>query len=146
MAPERARSALCLALVLLCVGGCAHRPGAGHTVSPEPLVRFAPPPEGVEEIYLTALAVGRLVYRDGCFRITGGHQPGSGTALIWPHDYVAIERDGRQGVMDTAGRTAFEGEHVRLGGGGVDVLHAGVVHRHRAARCGGPYFGAYLAF
>lgn len=129
------------AAVVLAATACAHR-----TVTPSDLIRFTPPPDGFELVYTTALLAGRLQYRNGCFRVIPPHQTGSGVLVIWPHDYVAVQRDGRQGVMDPDGRTVFDGEQVRLGGGAVDELHAGILGRERAGECGGPYSGAYIQY
>lgn len=131
-------------LGLLLLGGCVHRPG--EVPAPDDLVRFAPPPPGTEVIHLTGSASGRLVFRDGCFRLVNGRQPAKGAVQIWPHDYVAVMRNGRHGVMDTEGRTAFDGDRVTLGGGSADGLPEHIVHRERAAACGGPYRSAWLPF
>lgn len=127
---------------LLAAFGCAH--DAPATASGDTLIRFAPPPDGAEIVRMTALLEGRLRYRDGCFRVDTRHAPEGGTRVIWPHDYVAVERRGHRGVMASDGRTVLEGDHVRLGGGAVDTLHDRIIGRDRAARCGGPYTGAYL--
>lgn len=132
------------AAVVLAMTACAHR--AVTPATPNGLIRFTPPPQDVELVYTTALLAGRLQYRDGCFRVIQPRQPGPGVLVIWPHDYVAVQRDGRQGVMDPEGRTAFDGERVELGGGVVDELHAGILGRERAAACGGPYGSAHIAY
>lgn len=102
------------------------------------------PPAGRKAAGPRALAERRLC-REGCLRMTGGgHRPAAGIARVRPRDVVAIERNGCLGVMDTGSRRASEGA-VRPGGGTVDALHGGEVHRDHAACCGGAYFGRYLS-
>lgn len=134
----------CILPMLVALAGCANR--AGDAPSPDDLVRYRPPPPGLEVIHLTGSTTGRLVHRDGCFRIANHRQAGGGTMLIWPHDYVAVMRNGRHGVMDSEGRTAFDGDWITVGGGSGDGLPEHVVHRERAAACGGPYASAWLPF
>ncbi|MET0327339.1 MAG: hypothetical protein ABW163_01065 [Luteimonas sp.] len=131
------------ASVVLATTACVH---SAITPAPNDLIRFTPPPAGVELVYTTGLLAGRLQHRDGCFRVVPRHGDGPAQVVIWPHDYVAVERGGRRGVMDAKGRTVFDGERVRLGGGVVDALHAGILNRERAAACGGPYGSAYISY
>lgn len=130
------------AAVVLATTACA--PRAITPVMPNDLIRFTPPPAGVELVHLTGLLAGRLQYRGGCFRVVNRDGDGPGQLVIWPHDYVAVERGGRRGVMDSEGRTVFDGDLVRLGGGAVDTLHAGILGREQAAACGGPFGSAHM--
>ncbi|UHH09099.1 hypothetical protein LU699_12435 [Luteimonas fraxinea] len=130
--------------LLVLVGACAHGPDGA--TDPEGLIRSAPPSAGMDVIYLTGSKTGRLVWRDGCFRIVTPQQRDGGTTLIWPHDYVAVVRDGRRGVMDSEGRTAFDGDRVTLGGGSGGGLPDDTINHARAAACGGPYASAWLPY
>lgn len=132
--------------LVLAMAGCT-TPRAAPAPAPAPaefLIRFAPPPAGDAVIRLTAEASGRLVHRDGCLRIVSERRPDVDMLVVWPTDYAAVSRGGRHGVMAPDGRTAFDGDRVRLGGGAIDALSDRVLHRDRAERCGGPYFGGYL--
>lgn len=126
----------------LAITGCAHR--SVVPVTPNDLVRFAPPPAGMEEIWLTGSASGRLAYRNGCFRLVRRDD----FTILWPHSYVAVVRsDGRRGVMDGGGNTAFDGDYVTLGGGGgSEEAPVHVLHRETAIACGGPYSSGWLPF
>jgi hypothetical protein len=135
--PTLIRSILALASIML--ASCAQQ-GARQTEMPH-LLRFMPPADEAEVVYLTAAAEGRLVYEDQCFRLKVHGQPPR--TIIWHSHFRGVDHNGTPGVVDGhTGTSARAGDHIRLGGGGVDAIGDNIEDRARAKRCGGPYISA----
>lgn len=135
--PTLIRSILALASIAL--ASCAQQ-GARQTAMPH-LLRFMPPADEAEVVYLTAAAEGRLVYEDQCFRLKVHGQPPR--TIIWHSHFRGVDHNGTPGVVDGhTGTSARAGDHIRLGGGGVDAIGDNIEDRPRAERCGGPYISA----
>ena len=131
--------ALMLLLPAVAIFGCAHR--RAHGDAPTALVRFAPPRAGMEGVFLTGALDGRLVVRDGCFRIRGGARyPDREPQIVWHNHFQLIHEGGRPGVLDTlTGAKVFAGDWVQTGGGVLLELHERVEQRGLGERCGGPW-------
>jgi len=120
--------------------------GCAHTTKTEqaealPLVRFPPPQENAEVVHLTAAAVGKLVYEQGCFKLRARGQPLQ--TIIWHSHFSLLSRDGKTGVVDEiSGESAFAGDEIRIGGGVVDSVGSNVENYARARECGAPYTSA----
>ncbi len=130
---------------VLAITACAH--GSIAPVVPNDLVRYEPPPPGLEDVWLTGSSTGRLAYRNGCFRLERASPPGDAT-LIWPHSYRSVTgSDGRRGVSDGNGNAVFDGDEVTLGGGsGGDEAPTRMFQREIAIACGGPYRSSWIPF
>ena len=121
------------------LASCAHK-GSEQTEAPL-LLRFLPPPEDAEVVYLTAAAEGRLIYEDGCFKLRTRGQPPQ--TVIWHSHFSGINRNGKPGIVDeNTGISAIAGDYVRIGGGVVDSIGDNVEDRALAQGCGGPYTSA----
>jgi hypothetical protein len=90
--------------------------------------------------FMTALAIGKLVVKDGCLRIGEGD---SSYLILWQPDYFVNNDDGVIEVLDRNGQVvARVGEEIRMGGGEVPLT----VELERQLReplpkeCPGPYW------
>ncbi|TDK33917.1 hypothetical protein [Luteimonas terrae] len=59
---------------VLAITACAH--GSIAPVVPNDLVRYEPPPPGLEEVWLTGSSTGRLAYRNGSSVSNAPRRPG----------------------------------------------------------------------
>ena len=121
------------------LASCAHK-GSEQTEAPL-LLRFLPPPEDAEVVYLTAAAEGRLIYEDGCFKLRTRGQPPQ--TVIWHSHFSLLSQDGKPGVLDENSReSAFAGDDIRIGGGVVESVGSNVENYALAMKCGAPYTSA----
>lgn len=133
------RAALLLAGLMACACGERAAPPvavseAPPTPAPAVLVRQADTPD---QVYLEALGGGKLVLRDGCFRIDNGQ--GEMRLVVWP-PRAALTADGK-GVTDGfTGTTVMEGDGIVIGGGEIGGLRADGLETPPPEACEGPYW------
>lgn len=84
-----------------------------------------------------ALNSGKLVLKDGCFRLAW---PGSSELLIWPHGYTYRVSGSRIDILNENGAVvAHSGQFIKLGGGEVPSIQY-LTGTRPPENCPGPYW------
>ncbi len=108
-------------------------------VTPDPTIHL-PELKTRSAAFMTALAIGKLVVKDGCLRIGEGD---SSYLVLWQPDYFVNNNNGVIEVLDRNGQVvARVGEEIQMGGGEVS-LTAELERQLRKPlpnECPGPYW------
>ena len=127
-------------LVLTLLISCAHTPSSKVVFAQLPS-----PPEGTEEVWLTARDSGYLVLDNGCLRIRSVENG----RIHTPYWHSVFELVSNEEVISVrsklTGNTYPVGTYVRVGGGVMDETTARQIDPVAAKKCCPPFASAWIA-
>jgi hypothetical protein len=126
--------------VFLALAACAPRTAQGEMAAGPVAADIAFPRQPPSEVYMQALAGGRLILDRGCLRLTAGE---TSNLVVWPStaELLTPDETGAIGVRDaTSGAVVRVGDGMLIGGGQVSGGEPYGMEEPILARCEGPYW------
>jgi hypothetical protein len=124
----------------LLLAGCA----SNQVAQPLPFFpQVAPPPPGLEEVWLTAAIDGKLVVENGCVKVRSPKAQQSSTVLWYQGIDLGRDKVGLFLRNSHTGNVTRFNVQAKFGGGSASAEHIRRDYPEVARRCGPPYAFGY---